>query len=69
MRCDARLVISKYFLSNLILEELEVITSLLDFLSKSILKSSDFLWVIHLKMEVDAKIIQFQKLVHYLGKV
>merc|ERR1719420_2794847 len=39
--------------TKLILEELEVITPLLDFLSKSIFKASDFLRVVHLKMKID----------------
>ena len=42
-------------LSELILEELEVISPLLDLLSKGVLQSGDVLRVVHLKMEVDAK--------------
>ena len=42
-------------LSELILEELEVISLLLDLLGKGVLQGGDVLRVVHLKMEVDAK--------------
>ena len=40
---------------DLILEELEVISPLLDLLGKSVLQSCDLLGVVHLEVEVDAK--------------
>ena len=42
-------------LTELILEELEVISPLLDLLGKGVLKGGDVLRVVHLKMKVDAK--------------
>ena len=44
-----------YLILDLILEELEVISPLLDLLGESVLQSSDFLRVVHLEVEVDAK--------------
>merc|ERR1719420_2829109 len=44
--------------TKLILEELEVITPLLDFLSKSIFKASNFLRVVHLKMKIDGVTVE-----------
>ena len=42
-------------LTELILEELEVITPLLDLLGKGVLQGGDVLRVVHLKMKVDAR--------------
>ena len=42
-------------LTELILEELEVISPLLDLLGKGVLKGGDVLRVVHLKMKVDAR--------------
>ena len=44
-----------YLILYLILEELEVISPLLDLLGKGVLQGGDVLRVVHLKMKVDAK--------------
>ena len=57
--CDLLVVGSLLgMLAELVLEELELISPLLDLLGKGVLEGGDVLGVVHLKMKVDAKSIK-----------